>query len=191
MFVEGQPTNGTYIVVSGLVKVFKIHKEGREKTLAILSRGDLLGEMTLFDNPLRSASAETMEDSVLLLLSNDDLRQVLAEMPELAIKVIQVLVQRLRQANQQIEELMFLNARSRIICNLVHLASVHGIEENGKTRIPLRLTHAELANVVGVSRETATKVLDDLQKNSLIAINNKQLWLLDMKELYQQGAIDS
>ncbi len=190
LFMEGHESKRTFIIISGLVKVYKLHKEGREKTLAILGRGDILGEMTLYDNTSRSATAETMEESTLLLIGNDEFKQLLLDIPELAIKIIQVLAQRLRQADQHIQELLFLNARSRIICNLVHLAVVHGIEEKGRIKIPLRLTHAELANLVGVSRETATKVLDELQKTNLIRIKSKQLWIINTEELYRQGSMD-
>lgn len=187
LFVEGEETNGTYIVVSGLIKVVKLHKEGREKTLAILGQGDILGEMTLFEITARSASAETMEETTVLFILNDDFRELLLDIPSLALQVIGVLAGRLRQADQHIQELIFFNARGRIICNLLHLAAEHGIEQKGQIKIPLRLTHAELANLVGVSRETATKVLDELQKDGLIKIKNRQLWLLNTEELYQQG----
>jgi len=190
LFREGQETNGTYIILSGLVKIFVLHKEGKEKTLAILKEGDILGEMTLFNNPFRSATAEALDDSAYLHISNRDFIQLLADIPPLALNIIELLTARLRHADQQIQELMFLNARSRIICNLVHLAAVHGVAEHDRIRIPLRLTHAELANLVGVSRETVTKVLDELQKNHLIYIKNKQLWLLDTEELYRQGTMD-
>lgn len=190
LFMEGEESNGTYFIASGLVKIVKLHKEGREKTLAILRAGDMLGEMTLFEDSTRSATAEAMEDTTLFLITNNDLKQMLIEIPQLALRVVQVLSMRLRQTNQHIQELTFLNARSRIICNLVHLASVHGINQQGCVKIPLRLTHSELANLVGVTRETVTKVLDELQKDSLIQIKNKQLWLMDMEKLYQQGTIN-
>jgi len=187
LFMEGQETNGTYIVLSGLIKVVKLHKEGREKTLAILRRGDILGEMTLFETTARSAKAEIMEDSSVLFIPNADFKQLLLDIPQLALQVIDILANRLRQTDQQIQELLFFNARGRIICNLLHLAAGHGIEDNNRIKIPLRLTHAELANLVGVSRETVTKVLDDLQKDNLIRITNRQLWLLNTEELYKQG----
>jgi CRP/FNR family transcriptional regulator len=186
LFVEGQETNGTYIVLSGLIKVVKIHKEGREKTVAILGRGDILGEMTLFETTTRSATAKIMEDSSVLLIPNSDFKQLLLDIPQLALQVIGILAERLRQTDQHIQELLFFNARERIVCNLLHLAAVHGIEESNKIKIPLRLTHAELANLVGVSRETVTKVLDDLRKDNLIRIKNRQLWLLNKEELFQQ-----
>ncbi len=187
LFVEGQETNGTYIVLSGLIKVVKLHKEGREKTLAILRRGDILGEMTLFETTARSANAETMEESTVLYIPNADFKQLLLDIPQLALEVIGILADRLRHTDQQIQELLFFNARGRIICNLLHLAAGHGIIENNLIKISLRLTHAELANLVGVSRETVTKVLDDLKKDGLIKIKNRQLWLLNTEELYQQG----
>lgn len=187
MFIEGQETDGLYIVTSGFVKVLKLHKDGREKTLAILGEGEILGEMTIFGSDLRSATLETLEQSTVLVIPRADFQLLLEEMPELAIRVIEVLSYRLRQSNRQIEELIFFNARSRVICNLVQLANERGRAEKNGIKIILRLTHAELANLIGVSRETTTKVLAELQAGNLIKITSKQIQIVNLDELYRQA----
>lgn len=186
VFVEGQETDGLYIVNSGLVKVTKLHKDGREKTLAILSDGDTLGEMTLFGSDLRSATLETLEKTTLMVIRRDNFRDLMAEIPGLFVRIIEILSRRLRESNRQIEELTFFNARSRVICNLIHLAKERGKIDQGGIKISLKLTHAEFANLIGVSRETVTKVLSELQELSLIKISNRQIKILNIDKMYEQ-----
>ncbi len=180
LFVEGQETDGLYIIKSGLVKVYMLHRDGREKTLAILTPGDVLGEMTVYGSDLRSATVETLELTTFLIINKVDFRSLLFKIPKISISMIEMISNRLRQANRQIQELSFMNSRSRVICNLLHLAEEHGKIVRGEIGIPLRLTHAELGKLAGVSRETVTKVLVELQDNNLIDSNNKQLRVLEM-----------
>jgi CRP/FNR family transcriptional regulator len=88
------------ILTSGHVKVFMLHADGREKTLDILSEGDILGEMTLFGSELRSATVETLEETTFIVISKEDFQLLIMEIPKLAIHVIEMLSERLRQANQ-------------------------------------------------------------------------------------------
>jgi len=186
IFVEGDETDGIYIVTSGLVKVLKLHKDGREKTLAILNEGDILGEMTLFGGGLRTAIAETLEQTTVLVIPKANFQSLLTEIPRISIKIIEILSNRLKQANRQIEELVFLNARSRVVYNLISLAKEYGQPEEGGITISLQLTHAELAKLVGISRETMTKVLAELQDGNLIKVTRKKLQIIDLDDLYRQ-----
>lgn len=186
VFSEGEQTDGLYIVSSGLVKVFKLHTDGREKTLDILKPGQYLGEVSLFGSSIRSASVETLEPTKFLIIPSTDLRILLLETPSLAVKIIEMLSGRLREANRQIQELAFMNSRSRVICNLINLAEVHGRAEGSGVCIDVRLTHSEFAKLAGVSRETVTKVLQELQELSLISITSKYIKILSTLELYQE-----
>jgi len=186
IFVEGQETDGLYIVTSGLIKVFKLYKDGREKTLAILREGDIIGEVTISGSTIRSATVGAIEHTNILVISKTDLHELLRQIPGLSIRVIETLSHRLRQTNRQVEELTFLNARSRVICNLITLAKECGQTDKNGIKITLRLTHADLANLVGVTRETVTKVLSELQNSNLIQINNRQIRVLDIQKLYDE-----
>lgn len=186
IFVEGQETDGLYMVVCGVVKVFKLYKDGREKTLAILRNGDIIGEVTISGSSVRSATVASIEQTSILVIAKEDFQDLLKKIPELAIRVIEILSYRLRQTNRQVEELAFLNARSRVICNLINLAKECGQVDKTGIKITFRLTHAELANLVGVTRETVTKVISELQHNDLIKINNKQVCVLDLEKLYRE-----
>lgn len=186
VFSEGEQTDGIYIISSGLVKVFKLHTDGREKTLDILKPGQYLGEVSLFGSSERSASVETLKPTKFLVIPSADLRKLLLETPGLAVKVIEILSNRLREANRQIQELAFMNSRSRVICSLINLAEVHGRTDDTGVCIDVKLTHSEFAKLAGVSRETVTKVLLELQSMSVISITSKYIKIISSQGLYQQ-----
>lgn len=183
VFVGGQEADGLYIIVSGRVKVLMLYPDGREKTLAVLGPGETVGELVLFGSDLRSANVETMETTAFLVIAREIIRTLLLETPTLAVRIIELLSARLRRANNQIEELTFHNARSRVIYTIVHLTEEHGRKVGQNLELQFPLTHVELAKLVGVTRETVTKILSDLQKKDLISYNHSRIKVADLEKL--------
>jgi len=186
VFVSGQKTDGLYVICSGRVKVLMLYPDGREKTLAILREGEILGEVTLYGSELRSATVVTLETTTFLFIAQENFQALLLSIPRLSVRIIELLSRRLRGANRQIEELTFLNARSRVICGLICLAEEHGCEAGRETELLFPLTHNELAQFVGVSRETTTKVLNELRKKALISTNRGRISVPDQAALQRQ-----
>lgn len=186
VFVRGQTLEGLYIINAGRVKVIILYADGREKTLAILGEGQILGETVLFDSNYCSATVETLDITTFFIISREHFRSLLMTSPELSFKIIELLSLRLRMANRQIEELTFLDAHRRIVCNLISLAEDHGFSKGLETTLPFSITHSELAKLAAVSRETATKVLKGLQKKELICMNRGKINILDMDKMKRQ-----
>lgn len=186
VFVSGQKTDGLYIIRSGRVKVFVLNPDGREKTLAYLREGETLGEVTLYGSELRSATVVTLETTAFLFIARGNFQDLLLSIPRLSVRIIELLSRRLRNANRQIEELAFLNARSRVICGLICMAEDHGRKAGHETEILFPLTHAELAQIVGVSRETTTKVLNELRERALVRIRRGRISVPDIEGLQRQ-----
>ena len=186
VFVSGQEADGLYIIYTGRVKVVMLYPDGREKTLAIFREGETLGEVTLYGSELRSATVETLETTTFLVISRESFQSLLMNMPRLCVEVIELLSKRLRRANRHIEELTFLNARSRVICALIYLAEEHGRKKGQEVQIAFSLTHAELAKLVGVSRETVTKVLIELQDKKMIDVRRGKIKINSFAGLQQQ-----
>ncbi len=186
VFVSGQEADGLYIICTGRVKVVMLYPDGREKTLAIFREGETLGEVTLYGSELRSATVETLETTTFLVISRESFQSLLMNMPRLCVEVIELLSKRLRRANRHIEELTFLNARSRVICALIYLAEEHGRKKGQEVQIAFSLTHAELAKLVGVSRETVTKVLIELQDKKMIDVRRGKIKINSFAGLQQQ-----
>ncbi len=183
LFEAGDPADALHVIVSGAVKVFQRSADGREKTLAILGPGDCLGEVALLDGGSRSASAQTMAETQLLSLPRAAFSQALKRQPVMAEKLLALLAKRLRVANCQVEQLAFCDARGRVAATLLALAEVYGTDPDGEKRVDLRLTHQELANLAGTTRETSTRILSELADLGLVAFAGRQLIVRDPQGL--------
>jgi CRP/FNR family cyclic AMP-dependent transcriptional regulator len=189
LFTEGAPGDECYIIKSGIVKIYRID-DTKEVTLALLREGDYLGEMAMMRKGLtRSATAEVMEASVIYSLKGTDFVSFLEEKPKMCLKLLEGTMDRLRQANEQIHDLTFLNLRARILKAIIRLADEHGIQTAEGTRIPLKLSHQELANITGATRFAVSKMMVELKNEQIIHITNQVITILQLKEMRKMYAL--
>jgi CRP-like cAMP-binding protein len=167
---EGLPGDYMYVIGEGRVKVTKLSEDGREKILEMLGEGAFVGEMALLDQGPRSATVKTLVPSVLLALSRHDFLALLRNNPDLALHVIQELTRRLRETDEQASSLSFLRVKDRTKGLLVRLAVD---PEDGLRRTPT-LTHQQIADMIGTSRETVTRVVKELKQDGWLAQEGKQ-----------------
>ena len=170
----GDTSDCFYLIQAGKIKIVILDEEGKEVILSILGPGDHFGEFSLIDGQPRSASAVTMEESTLLIVSKERFRECLAENPEIAERVMVSLTQRLRDADRKIEGLALHDVYSRLARTLSELS----LEQDGKYVLQQRLTHQDLANMVGASREMITRILRDLTVGGYISVENREITLL-------------
>jgi len=179
LFFEGAAAKNLYIILTGLVKVFKTDEEGREKTLSLLSNKDFFGEMALLDEGTRSASIQAIEDTKVFKIARNKFKQLIAKHPEISLKIIVALSQRLRDSNQQIKNLTFKQVKGRLLDTLQRLADKHGVKREEGILIKNKITHQELANLVGTTRATITKLLGELVDEDRLLIKDRYLILKD------------
>jgi len=168
---EGAPGDYMYIIVEGRVKVTKLSGDGREKILELLDVGDFFGEMSLFDEAPRSASVKGLSDVRILALARKDFLRLLARSPDLALSVIQELTRRLRQVDEQASSLSFQRVKERTMGLLVRLAREEQGQE-GRRRTPV-LTHQQIADMIGTSRETVTRAIKGLKSDGWLEQDGK------------------
>ena len=168
---EGLPGDYMYVIREGRVKVTKLSGDGREKILELLGAGDFFGEMSLLDNAERSASVKTLGETRILALSRADFLNELRRSPDLAMAVIQELTRRVRQMDEQASSLSFQRVRERTQGLLQRLAR-EGSSSDGR-RITPSLTHQQIADMIGTSRETVTRVLKVLKDQGWLAQEGK------------------
>ncbi|UJF32816.1 Crp/Fnr family transcriptional regulator [Paenibacillus hexagrammi] len=125
----------------------------------------------------RSATAETMEPCTLYALKRSVFVQYIEKSPKLCLKLLETTMERLRKANEQIYDLTFLGVRSRIMKTIIRLSEQHGIPTKDGLLIDVKLTHQQLANMVGTVRESVTKVLQELLDEGSIEIDKKKITL--------------
>lgn len=190
IFLEGDEGNEIYFIRSGAVTIYSF--DGLKKViLAFLQSGEYFGEMALIKPGLyRSATAETTQPTKLYALRRGDFEKLIVDNPSLAIHLLDYTMDRLRRANQQIYDLTFLNVKARIVKKLLRLSEDYGIRTAAGIQINVKVTHQQLAEMVGAVRETVTKVLIELQDKGLIYIHNRLIQLPDPERLeheYMEG----
>jgi CRP-like cAMP-binding protein len=159
---EGLPGDYMYVIREGRVKVTKASEEGREKIMDFLETGSFFGDMSLLDRAPRSASVKTMEPTCLLALSRKDFLALLARSSTMALAVIQVLTQRLREANDQASSMSFQKVKERTRGLFVRIAREEP-DDAGSCLTP-PLTHQQIADMIGTSRETVTRAIKQLKQ---------------------------
>jgi CRP-like cAMP-binding protein len=166
-----------YVIREGRVKVVKSSDDGREKIMDFLEEGSFFGEMSLLDQQPRSASVETLEPVRLLALSRTDFLDVLRRSPDLALSVIQVLTQRLRETDEQASSMSFQRVKERTRGLFERIA--RDPSEDGSGRVTPTLTHQQIADMIGTSRETVTRVIKQLKDDGWLAQSGKRYIIPD------------
>lgn len=184
IFLEEETGNYMYLVLSGKVKVAKAGAGGKETILAIHRTGDFFGEMSLLDGKTAPATVSAMEDSKIISVSGTDFHKYLMHNERVMLQIIQVLCARLRQV-WQVQSMSSSTADARIRMGIYQLAKRHGIRDAHGTIIDLKITHQELAEMVGTSRETVTRALSRLREQGIIEIDQRRISLIDTKALLE------
>lgn len=183
IFYEEDLADGIYLILDGYVKVYQSSWNGREKTLAILSRGDIIGEMAAFGKPKRSASIKALEPTEVYYIPQRRFEELLSKFPSFSLKITEILTRRLRWANRQIALLVSGNSYEKVTGQLVYLAEKCGQHHNGGIIIRPRITHNDMASLAGVARETVTKIFRELEKEAVISFENRRIIIKDLKSL--------
>lgn len=183
LFRRGDPTPGLHLVEEGAIKIYTITPEGAERIIDIVGPGEFCGEMGVVDQAPSVAWGEAFGPTRLVIIPAAALERLLQSHPLVGWKIARVLVRKLRQAGEQLEEAIFLRSRDRVFRALVRLAERHGRPDGGGLVIDLRLTHEELAHLVGTARETVSRALGELQDGGLLAFQGRSLWLRDLAAL--------
>lgn len=186
IFHKDQAGDALYLVESGHVRIFLPTESGEELTVEIARVGDVFGELALLDGRPRSASAETLEDTSTHVLSREDFQRFLSATPEFANSLIALLSTRIRQITEYAESLAFLDIHGRVARVLLQMAERHGTKTNNGTEIDFDLTQAELASMIGATRERVNRALTSFRSQGLIELQGKKVVLLDPARLRQR-----
>lgn len=183
LFCEGDRGDSLYLILKGKVKAFLLAEDGREIVLSILSAGEIVGEMAIFDlEEKRSATVETLEDSQFLTISGEKFVSVLKDYPSVGISVIKTLSSRLKTTSSRIRNLIFLDTYSRAGKFLLDRAKSEGRILADGSILVTRPKHDEIANFIGSSRETVSRALKELEHQGLIKNVGRKVILYKIKE---------
>ncbi len=183
LFFEKEEGKTLYVIIHGLIKIFTADKSGRIKTLTYLKDGDFFGEMAMLDHEKRSASALVVEDAEVFALNRKDVQKELLDNPLIALKLLRTLSSRLRYCDKQIEDLTFRNLPGRVASTLLDLAARYGKKTPAGIKLDLKLTHQDLADIIGTAREVITSILGDFREAGCVLDIDKHLIIKDEKSL--------
>jgi CRP/FNR family cyclic AMP-dependent transcriptional regulator len=167
---EGDRGDTLMVILSGKVKVYVSDDDGREMILDMHEAGEYVGEMSLDGRP-RSASVMTLEPTTCSVLSRDELRAAIAKNPDIAMAIIEKLIERARIATDNVKNLALMDVYGRVARLLLSLAK----EENGKLVVPDRMTQQDIADRVGASRDMISRIFKDLTIGGYVTVENRQI----------------
>jgi len=179
ILLEDEEGDTLFVILKGKVKVTTFSESGKEVIFSILNEGDFFGDMSLLDGKPRSATVISIEESELRLIRRNDFNKLIETHPGIALRVLEELTSRLRKADERIESLALLDVTGRVAGILLQLADERGKKSERSILIKSRPTHQELANMVGTTRETVTRVLKQLENKKYISMDGKDLTIID------------
>jgi CRP-like cAMP-binding protein len=179
VFREGDASNTCYVVREGRARAIRAHRDGRQITLATFGPGDIFGELAMFDDELRSATVEATEELDVLAIRGSDMRRLMREHAEIAVKLAVSLVRRLRGANERLARQSFQTVQSRVAVVLAGLVEQARANGAGERDITITATQADLAKLAGSSRESASRFLAVLERAGVISQGRGRLTVHD------------
>ena len=182
VFHEGDRSDACYLVRSGDLRVTREHPDGRAIALATLGPGDLFGELAMLDGEARSASVETLSDVELLALPAADVRRLLAEHPEISVKLIAALTRRLRETNERVARQSFQTVPSRVAGVLTQLIAEEA-SVGDRQGVTIRMTQADLAQLAGTSRESVSRFLATLERAGVVRVGRGRVTVIEPRRL--------
>jgi CRP/FNR family transcriptional regulator len=183
VFREGDESDTCYVVRSGRARAIREHPDGRSITLANFGPGDIFGELAMFDDERRSATVETLEDTEVIGILGADMRRLLHEHGDIAVKLLVALGQRLRETNERLARRSFQTVQSRVAVVLYELVESARAEGAGDGDVLVTSTQADLAQLAGASRESTSRFLAVLERAGIITQGRGKLTVHDPEAL--------
>ena len=179
VFREGDASSTCYIVRSGHARAIREHLDGRQLTLATFGPGEIFGELAMFDDELRSATVEAIDELEALAILGDDMRRLMRDHAEIAVKLAVALVRRLRDTNDRLARQSFQTVQSRVAAVLGQLVEQAQREGAQRADVTITTTQADLAKLAGSSRESASRFLAVLERAGVISQGRGRLTVHD------------
>lgn len=183
IYFPNEPGTTVLLLAKGRVKIKHITPEGKEAILAFVEEGELFGELSLFDGAARDEYAETVANSQVLAIPREEILRLAEQRTDVALHITKLVGLRRRRIENRLRNVMFRSSRERVIGILLELLESHGQLQGNRVELALRLSHQELASLIGATRETVTVVLGNLQLERLIEVRRRRIVVLDREGL--------
>jgi CRP/FNR family transcriptional regulator, polysaccharide utilization system transcription regulator len=190
IFYEDNKPYGLYCMIDGRVKLYKTGIDGRQQILRISGPGDILGYRSLFADETYQATAEALEDSNICCIDKNVFFPVLAKDPNLSLEIIKKLAAELRSAEDLATSIAQRSVRERMAELLLILKETYGKDTKDGTLIDLKLSREEMAEMIGITQETAIRLLSEFKGDGLIAVKGRDITILKTEALLHTARIE-
>lgn len=191
IYLPEELSDKMFFLTDGRVKIGNYSDTGKEITKAILTQGEVFGELSIIGEEKRRDFALAMEDTETCVVSVDEMKGLMKEHSALNLFMMKIMGSRVLQMEQRLESLVFKDSRTRIVEFLKELAERKGQRVGYEMLIRKFLTHQEIANLTATSRQTVTTVLNELRNKNILTFNRKRLLIRDMEKLAQEMVSES
>lgn len=183
LFVQGNHPFGIYCISSGNIKLTKTGLDGKETIVRIAQGGDILGHRSLFTDDNYSATATAMEDTHVCFIDKKFILKIIEQNPSVALHIINKLSRDMGTAEKKLSSLHQKNVRERLAELILSLKATHGVKENGKWKIDLKLTREEMATMIGTANETLIRFMTEFKEAGIIEQVGKTIYITNEEEL--------
>src|ERR687898_992660 len=177
-----------FVLESGKVRIFRTTPNGREFTLAIVESGTVFGEMALTAQQLEGAYAQAMEPSEVSTMAREDLERLILDKPEVGLKIMHVLSERLRRQETRLEDATMKDVHSRLAGIILLLVESEGVRSGAGYRIPAHYTHEHLGTMIGANRVAVTRAFGLLQDEGVVELRRRLIHVTDIEALRNSAA---
>ncbi len=183
LYTPQEKSEALFMLKKGRVRIYRVGPDGREFTLAVVGAGMVFGEMSLTAQRLENAYAEAMEPVVICKMRRDDLERLVMDKPQVGLKVMSVLSERLSLAEDLMEDIALREVPARLASFILRLIESEGVVTSEAYKVPTRYTHRQLATMIGSKRETVTKAFTLLQQVGAVELKWRRIHVKDIETL--------
>ena len=183
VYLPGDPGNSMFIVNGGRIKISKVTRDGKALTLNYCGPSEVFGETCLIEGGPREEMAEAMENSMITELERQDVEKLLQNHAHFGFQLTRILAGRRRELENKLETLVFRDVTSKLAELLLNLAEEYGVEDSRGTMVALKITHQELANLIGSTRETVSLTLSTFKRKKYICTEGRKVIISDAEGL--------
>jgi CRP/FNR family cyclic AMP-dependent transcriptional regulator len=186
VYLPVDAASGVFLLVDGQVKICNLTPEGKQSILTFIEPGELFGELALFQEGRREESAQTTMSSTVVLIDSAALHQTLARIPSLSLGITKLVGMRRLRIERRLKYLLFRSNRERLVHLLLELAEDYGKPlADGTVALGIRLSHQDLASIIGSTRESVTVILGQLQCENLLSLGRRRITIQSLQRLAQ------
>lgn len=183
VFRKDEPLDKVFFIKSGRIKISRTDMSGKEQIFALLEDGDMFPHAGFFRKGTYPADAEVIEDSILIVTSITDFENILINKPALSIKMFRILGDKIVDLQDRLEDQILHNTYEQIIKLFIRLAGVNGVSQGETIRLTSRYATRDLANMIGTSRETLSRTINQLKKKDCIALDDDNYYIINVERL--------